>query len=109
MSFNNFAQNVRDTRLSFATRRIRLNCCIGSFCWLTKQSYRKVHEYYSEKYGFDNPVEQNPAHLLAALDELIAVRNRFLEKLHAFERKRIREKMRGKRRPIQTELEKVFN
>lgn len=108
MSFNNYAQKVRDSTLSFITRRSALSSCIGKFCWLTNQSYQRVRTSYADKFGFDNLTQQDDTTLIMAIDELTAERNRFLEKLRAFQHKRIRDKMRGRRKPTKSDIKKLY-
>ena|SRR5438105_9581756 len=102
MSFNNHAKRVLNPQLPLPARRSALRSCIQRFTRLSKESYKGVTARYEARFhctGKHSTEDQ----LLKALSAMVAERNLILENLRAFERKRIREKMSGRRTLSNTE------
>lgn len=97
MSFNYHARKIRNSQLPLTKRRSRLSSCIMHLSWLTNRHFQEVRQSYVRNYSLDSPEGPTESQLLAALDAIEVERNLYLEKLRAFERKRIREKMKGQR------------
>ena len=95
MSFNTYARKVRDPNRDIWMRWSNIYSCLGYVAM--GQAFRNRHEelFGHWKIGPGNP----PTHeqLIAAINTIEAERSLQLEKLRVFERRRIREKMRGKR------------
>jgi hypothetical protein len=104
MSFNHYARKVRNPALPFPNRVIALATCIGNLCWLMGKRFDEA----IEEFGFSPRVELTEAKLLTVLNRVEATRNCFLERLRMFERKRIREKILGRRTPRKADLKKLY-
>src|SRR5262245_6903736 len=105
MSFNHFARKVYNPNLPTGIRRSALASCIGSLGWLTKQSHHKLHAYFK----IDFHSEMTDIELFEIITSVEIVRKQYLERLHNFERTRIREKMQGRRQPRQKDIKKLYN
>ena len=107
MSFNNFARKVRRRDLPLSHRRSALASSILRLCWLTGQPFGETKQRYNQ--GFHVNLGLGPLKipteeaLLKAIAAVEVERNQFLEQLRAFERRRIRDKMRGKRQPSKSD------
>jgi len=97
MSFNGSARHVRNPALPLPLRAMALRSCVMRLCRLTGERYTHALARYADTLGIDltNVTEQE---LLTALARIESERNQILEQVRAFERKRVREKLRGKRR-----------
>lgn len=104
MSFNHYARKVRNPALPFPNRVIALATCIGNLRWLMGKRFDEA----VEELGFSPRDELTEAKLHTVLNRVEAARNCFLERLQAFERKRIREKMLGRRTPRKAALKKLY-
>ncbi|MDY6899653.1 MAG: hypothetical protein SWZ49_16480 [Cyanobacteriota bacterium] len=113
MSFQTYARKVRKTELSFKSRRSAFRSCINSYCWLTKQEIQFTYTRYSNRFGFNSDIPKDSKkisdRLNQAMDNLEEERNIFLEKLRLFGRKRIEEKMHGRRFPFKSDIEALYN
>ena len=102
MSFNWSARRVRSLNLPVWNRLAALRSCIRLFAALTETRYTVMLENLDQQFAFNRyrgtelppPTDQQ---LLVVLATIERERNRHLEKRRAFERKRIRSKMRGDR------------
>ena len=99
MSFNWYARKARDPRLSIWTRRAAFHSCIRSYCWLTRQPYLPLRTEFNQRFALDHAAGPTDQSLHDAMSALERDRTRFLQRLRAFERTRIREKAQGRRRP----------
>ena len=108
MSFHIYSRKVRNVHLPIAHRRSALASCILRLGWLKRQKYQVVRARFASKYHLDSPNTPTEADLLAALAAIEIERNTFLEKIRAFERKRIREKHRGQRHPRKNDIELLY-
>ncbi len=79
--------------------------CIRLLSELTGRKFSQVRSCYAPPFKLDGPRPANEAHLLAALAAMERDRSVYLTALRAFERKRIRQKMRGQRHPCKTDRE----
>jgi hypothetical protein len=104
MSFNHYARKVRDPALKIAARRTALSSCIGSLRWLTGQHFNSPRK----RFGFEAQREIDGPQLVEVLNQVERYRNRVLEILRAYERKRIRQKAQGIRHPRKAEREKLY-
>jgi hypothetical protein len=96
MSFNTYAKRVLNPQLPMPARRSALRSCIQRFTRLSNESYKEITARYEARFhctGRHSTDDQ----LIKALFALITERNLVLENLRAFERKRIREKLSGRR------------
>lgn len=107
MSFNYYARKVRDPRLDMQIRRSALGSCILRLGWLTRQSFLATRRRYAAQFN-PRAIPPREEDLLDALAALEKARNRFLERLRAFERRRIREKLRGRRRPRSSDIDALY-
>ncbi len=82
--------------LPLHVRRGALRSCISQLPFRTYEGYNEIIARYDSKFGF-NSRSSTEHQLLATLRAIVAERNLYLEKLRAFERKRIRAKSRGRR------------
>jgi len=105
MSFNHYAHKVQNPNLPAGIRRSALASCIGSLSWLMGQPYHKLRAYFK----IDFHSEMTDRELFEIITSVEVVRNQFLERLHNFERRRIREKMQGRRQPRQKDINKLYN
>lgn len=107
-SFNNYARRVRTVDLPIAARAGALRSCIRVFCEnVPQRPYISVVRQMGRLVGTDLAHSAEERHLLDALSRLERVRQQILELRRAFERRRIRQKLRGRRVPDQAE-ERVF-
>lgn len=98
MSFNYHARRVRDPNHPQWRRLSSLRACVRSYCTLTGTGYTNFSTYLGLDFPFD-PQRPPPtdAFLRRALDEVERERNRYLERLRVFERRRVLAKTRGNR------------
>ncbi len=108
MSFYTQARRVRKPDLPFSHRLCAFRSCIVLYHWLTKRGFNKTFARYDENFDLDVNAKDFNERISKAIDTLETERRVFLEKLHVFERKRIREKMLGKRQPSKKSIEKLF-
>jgi hypothetical protein len=105
VSFNYHARKVRDFRLDISIRRGALKSCILRLGWLTRQKYSAIWDRFAPPFGLDKTDRPSAEQLLDALTALERERNRVLERLRAFDRRRTREKLRGRRQLTTAEQE----
>ena len=108
MSFNYYARKVRNPRLPLKVRCSSLSSCILRLGWLRRQKYLATRAQFAKYLPATGPMRLDEAQLLVALAAIEIERNRFLEQIRAFERKRIREKLRGRRSPRPSELDALY-
>lgn len=98
MSFNYHARRVRDPDRPPWRRLTSLRACVASYCWLTRARYRPMLASLGLEVPYQPQRQPPPAQeLLRTLDQLERARNVYLDRLRAFERKRIRAKAHGNR------------
>ena len=99
MSFNTYARKVRDPKRDVWMRWSNIHSCMRYVLMGRSFCTRREELFGSWRVGPGNP----PTHeqLVAALDAMVAERNLQLEMLRVFERRRVRDKMRGRRAPSQ--------
>ncbi|HEX2093759.1 MAG TPA: hypothetical protein VHG28_15260 [Longimicrobiaceae bacterium] len=98
MSFSYHARKVRDRTRPPWQRLSNLRSCVSSFCWLTGHPYRATLERLELVWLPWQPRDPpSDEFLQGTLEALERERNRYLEGLRAFERRRIRAKHRGDR------------
>lgn len=107
MSFNHYARKVMNPTLPMGVRYSALHSCILRLARKTGEPFSQARDRLNLKYGFRrrNPTEYQ---LLSTLVAIERERNLACEQLRAYERRRIKEKMRGKRRIPEGE-QKVLN
>lgn len=108
MSFYTDARRVRRNDLPFSHRLCAFRSCITLFHWLTGRGFNKTFARYDKKFDLDITAKDFNDRIIKAINALEIERRLFLEKLRVFERKRIREKMLGKRQPSKKSIEKLF-
>lgn len=96
MGFNWYARKARRPEIPLHIRRCALRSCIRRLSLLTGERYTQAVARYDTRFNF-NPRKSTERELLAALAAVESERNQILERVRAFERRRIREKMRGNR------------
>lgn len=97
MSFNTFARKVRDPKHDVWMRWSNIHSCMRHVLGGKTFHARREELFGAWKIGPGNP----PTHeqLTSVLDAIVAERNLQLEKLRVYERRRVREKLRGRRVP----------
>lgn len=107
MSFNWYARRVRDPERDIWQRWSALHSCLCHVA-IFRGTFSAQHGAWVDAWQIrrDNP--PTPAQLLAALTAIEVKRNQYLERRRAFERRRVREKMRGKWQVTNTEWEKIW-
>jgi len=78
------------------------------YCRLTRQTFTHTLSRLGASVGFLQKRTATPEQLLRALDILEIERNRFLERLRLFERRRSKRKIGGARSPKATEFSELF-
>ena len=86
-------------------RRSALASCILLMAWLSGKSYLQMRSCYAAKYNLDRPNTPSPAQLIAPIAEIERDRNQYLEIQRAYDRKRLRQKLRGQRQPRKADSE----
>ncbi len=107
MSFNNYARQARNPNAPLPMRFSALRSCIIRLIGPdgpANGGYHAASARFDARFGFNGANPPTERQILSALDAMEVSRNRYLEKLRAFERKRIREKARGKRRPSRADI-----
>lgn len=96
MSFNHYARKVMSPGLPVGVRYSALHSCILRLVWMTGEPFAEARARFHARSGFrrQDPTDHQ---LLAALALIERERNLALQQLRAYERRRIREKARGKR------------
>jgi hypothetical protein len=98
MSFNYQARRVRDASYPDWRRLSSLRACLRSYCALSGASYANLCAYLEIDYWQEpRRLPPTPAFLRRTLDEIERERNRYLERLRVFERRRAFAKARGNR------------
>ena len=96
MTYNWYARKALNPNLPIGVRRGAFFSCISSMSFLSGERYRHLIERYDNRFHFyQDKTDVNK--LLLALAAMEIDRNQVLEELRAFDKKRLREKMRGKR------------
>ena len=108
MSFHTYAKNVRRENLSFKARRSAFRSCIVRYHRLIRRKLDVTYLRYSKHFGFDGDVPDAGDRLGQAIDALEKERNLFLEQLRLFDKKRVKEKMRGHRFPSKLAVEALY-
>ena len=98
MSFNYQARQVRDPGHPPWLRLSALRACVRRFCNLTGGSYARVSAHLGIDFPFE-PGREPPTDefLRRTLDQVERERSWSLERLRAFEKRRVRAKARGNR------------
>jgi hypothetical protein len=125
--FNAQARRVRNIRLPIPVRVSAFHECLASYCSLTRQKFQTTRERFATAFWitkappatvvglrirhlsseFQQPDAQS-WFLIQAIDAMQRERHEFLSRLRRFERQRIREKFRGRRRASRAELEALY-
>ena len=125
--FNAQARYVRNIWLPIPVRVTAFHACMGSYCRLTRQKFQATRERFSAAYWITKAppptvvglrVRHSRAHLekpdaqswylLQAMDALQRERHEFLDRLRRFERRRVREKLRGRRYASRADVEALY-
>jgi hypothetical protein len=99
MSFNNRARKAKNLQLPFTFRRSAARSCLLRLGWLTGQPRSVVAACFTARLGFDALQPGSEEQLQALVGAMEITRNRILEQVRAFDRKRMRDKWRNRRRP----------
>src|SRR5437016_1933045 len=96
MSFNHFARKVMNPSLPIGVRYSALHSCILRLAWKTGEPFSEARDRFDSQFGFrrKNPTDYQLLSTLAAIER---ERNLVLQQLRAYERRRIREKLLGRR------------
>ena len=105
MSFNHYARKVHDPTRPLGQRRSALGSCLLRLGWLTGQKYSAMCRHFQINFSAEVMTDQI---LRQKILEIELARNQFLHQLQAYERKRIREKMRGQRHPRQRDIKALY-
>ncbi|MBV9788371.1 MAG: hypothetical protein JOZ51_09370 [Chloroflexi bacterium] len=108
MSFHWYARKSRNPQLTIFTRRAAFYSCISSYCWLTEQSFTHVRATFIDRFTLEGDRAPSEQQLAAALAALEVERHLFLERLRVFDRRRIRQKLRGQRRPRSADVQALY-
>ncbi|MBC8140024.1 MAG: hypothetical protein H7Y38_01135 [Armatimonadetes bacterium] len=104
-SFNNYARKVRDAQLPLSVRAGALRSSLLKYCGVAGEpSYVKLLVHLSRLIGADLQSNAQEKHLLAVLYKIEVARNHILRLQDNYARKRIRQKMRGKRSPTLADI-----
>lgn len=108
MSFNWYARRVRNRDKPPGLRFGALRSCLLRLNALTHEGYHAIMHRYDAQFNFCYP-QQIPSdeQLMAALAKVERERNLILEHLRRFERRRIRQKMKGKRQVARYERDSM--
>jgi hypothetical protein len=98
MSFSYQARRVRDPAHPVWLRLSSLRACVRSYCALTGGSYTRVSAHLELDFLYE-PGRQPPSDefLRRTLDQVERERNESLQRLRAFQTRRVRAKARGNR------------
>jgi hypothetical protein len=107
-NFQSKARQVRNPDVPIGIRRSSFGSCVMCYCGLTRQSVKETHSRLRVAFGYSDLRSATPDQLLRALDALEIERNRFLERLRLFERRRSKWKICGGRSPLATEMSELF-
>jgi hypothetical protein len=96
MSFNHYARKVMNPDLPMGVRYSALHSCILRLVWKSGEPFSQARDRPDLQFGFRrrNPTD---AQLLSTLVAIERERNLVLQQIRAYERRRIREKMLGRR------------
>lgn len=83
--------------------------CIEDYCWLTGQRFQATYTRLGQHLGFDWQNKPNVAQMLEAGCILALERERFLERLAAFETQRKNAKPRGARTPSRNTVDTLYS
>lgn len=98
MSFNYHARRVRDPDHPVWRRLSSLRACVRSYCRLTGESFDGTSAALGLEFSRNAPADPpTDAFLRRTLDRVERERNRYLDRLRAWERKRFRAKSLGNR------------
>lgn len=98
MSFNYQARRVRDPGHPVWLRLSSLRACVRSYCRLTGESFDAMAASLGLRFSRDVPGDPPTDEFLRrTLDRVERERNRYLDRLRTFEKKRFRAKSRGSR------------
>lgn len=104
-SFNNHARRVRNANLPLPIRAVALRSCISKCSWVVCGApYSRSLKHLGIMVGADLQKSANEKQLLAVLNKIEITRNQILALESGFERRRIRQKMRGRRTPKLAEI-----
>jgi len=125
--FNAQARRVRNIRLPIGVRVAAFHTCMSRYCSLTRQKFQATRERFAAAYWITRtppptvvglrvrhlrsefePPDAQSWFLIQAVDALQRERHAFLDRLHRFERRRIREKFRGRRRASHAQLDALY-
>jgi hypothetical protein len=104
MSFNYHARRARNSALPINYRRSSLLSCVLRLGWLVKQNRGTLCNYFE----LNVQKQMDESQLLDKLTAIEVFRNRFLKRQQNFERKRLREKMRGRRQPRKKDVQALY-
>jgi hypothetical protein len=108
MSFNYYARKVRDPRQLRSIRAGALKSCIRHLASLTKLSYCETCSRFAARFNLADLNSLSEGQLLDVLAAVEVERNKFLERLRAFERKRLREKWQGRHYPRRADIDALY-
>lgn len=105
-SFNNYAHKVRNSALPLSVRATALRSCVLQYCYTVHEpSYTAMIAHLEALTGAGICHDASAEQLLEALGRLERNRNQILEVERAYARKRIRQKLRGRRTPSKAQTQ----
>lgn len=107
-SFGHYACKARNPQLGIWIRWSALHSCILKYCELLHLPFPEVRGRVADllQVGPDRPPTEQQ--LWEATATLEAERNRFLERRHVFDRRRVKEKAQGKTSPTAKDFEMLY-
>jgi hypothetical protein len=103
MGFYTKARRVRNPNLPPIIRRSSLRSCLLSLAQWTGEKFGEIVDRFDSRFGFNAHRVPSEDSLLRAIDAVEVERNGYVERLRAFEKKRIKAKARGKRQMTKQE------
>jgi hypothetical protein len=108
MSFHTHARLVRRGDLPLHRRRAAFCSCIQCYCWLINEKFSATYLRYYKHFGLDFDKLEVSERLNQAMDGLEAERHLFLERLRLFDKRRIKEKIQGRRSPSKASVAALY-
>ena len=105
-SFNNYAQKARNANLPLRSRASAFRSCVRLYCcYVGEPSFTAMVAHLGAMVGADLYHAAEESHLLDALRRMESVRNQVMEIQRMYERKRIRQKFRGRYAPSKADAQ----
>lgn len=103
MGFNTLARQARSPDVPLLTRRRALRSCLLRLSRWTGEKYGEIQARYNTQFGFNDTDLPSADSLLRAIAAVEVERNIYVERLRAFEKRRVKAKARGRRQMTKQE------